>query len=152
MAETETTQTETVKKSIVPPKYNDGRYKNGGSDPVAEFIKEKTYDKGEVVLSSFYALCRANVGGTLTEEKIAHYEAQTEVEKPAQGSAGRARMTLGNMLRAKARKDGSLKDLSGNTVTFEGLAKPAVSGAAAKAKEEATTADPATDESDETTE
>lgn len=121
-------------KSIVPSKFNDGRYKNGGSDPVAEFIKAKAYDKGQVVLSSLYALARAN---GIAEEQVAKYEAQTEVEKPAQGAAGRARMTIGNMIRAKARKNGKLVDLSGNEELFEGLAKPALSGAAASAKENA---------------
>lgn len=129
-------ETETAPKSIVPNKYA-GKYKGGGSDPAAEFIKEKTYDKGAVVLSSLYALCRQNLEGTLTEEQVAKFEAQTEVEKPAQGAAGRARMTLGNMLRARARKNGGLKDLNGEFVAIEGLEKPAVSGAAAKAQENA---------------
>lgn len=123
----------TEKKSIVPPKYNDGRYKNGGNDPLAEFIKGIAYDKGELVESTFFELARKNIGGSLTEEKIAHYEAQCTDKR--QGAAGRARMTIGNMLRSIARKQGFLLNLSGDKVEITGLAKPAVSGAAAKAQE-----------------
>lgn len=153
MSDTETAAPAAEKKSIVPSKYS-GKYKSGG-DAVAEFMKAQT----EGNLESLFALCRAN---GIDEAKVAHYAGLYADKANNHGIEGRARMTLGNMLRAKARKEGKLSALNGNEQTFEGLAKPAVSGAAAAAKENAeaktedasetqeSAADPAT--GDETTE
>lgn len=115
-------------KSIVPARYA-GKYKNGGSGPVPEFIKSQAYDQGAIVLESFWALCRKN---ELPEDKVEHYIQL--VEDKAQGANGKARMTLGNMLAAKARKQGFLIDLAGNQVELD-VPKPTLSGAAAKAAE-----------------
>lgn len=120
-----TTETKST-KSVVPAKYA-GKYKGGGSGPVPEFIKSQSYDNGAIVLDSFWALCRKN---ELPEDKVQHYI--DLVASKAQGAAGKARMTLGNMLAAKARKQGFLLDQSGNQVALD-VPKPAPSGAAAKA-------------------
>jgi len=122
-------------KSIVPAKYA-GKYKNGGSDALAQFIKSVCGEGDKFEFSAFFALCRANIQGTLTEDQIAKYEEQ--VSSKAQGANGRARMTLRNMLATIVRKEGKLKDLAGNEHELT-LPKPAVSGAAAKAQETAAT-------------
>ena len=124
--------TETTKKSIVPAKYS-GKYKGAG-DAVAEFIKEQITGKDGVEFTALFALCRAN---GIDEAKVKHYEGLYADKANNHGIEGRARMTLGNMLRAKARKEGKLNSIAGEETTFEGLAKPAVSGAAAKAQENA---------------
>lgn len=123
-----------TKKSIVPAKYS-GKYKGAG-DGLAEFITKECTGKEGFEFTAFFALARKN---GIAEDKVAHYEAQVLEEKRA-GSAGRARMTLGNMLRSKARK-GPLVSLNDEEVTIEGLAKPAVSGAAASAQEAAASAE-----------
>lgn len=122
-----------TKKSIVPTKYA-GKYKGGGSDALAEFIKGQATGKEGFEFQAFFSLCRANIGGTLTEEKIKHYE--DLVASKAHGAEGRARMTLRNMLATIARKNGELVGLDGNKHAVE-VAKPTVSGAAAKAQETA---------------
>lgn len=121
------------KKSIVPSKYA-GKYKDGGSDALAEFIKDQCTGKEGFEYGAFFTLCRKNIGGNLTEDKIAHYE-QLVADK-AHGSQGRARMTLRNMLATIARKNDKLVGLDGSEVEID-LPKPAVSGAAAAAKEQA---------------
>lgn len=147
--ETVTEQTETVtevtettgadaapksNKSIVPSKYA-GKYKNGGSDALAEFIKEQATGKDGFEFSAFFALCKKN---GLDEAKVAHYEAL--VVSKAHGAEGRARMTLRNMLATVARKNGKLTTL-GDEEREIVLPKPAVSGAAAKAQEATTAAE-----------
>lgn len=131
-ASTETTNTETTKstKSIVPSKYA-GKYKDGGSDPLAEFIKSQSVGKDGFEFPAFFTLCRKN---GIAEEKVAHYEKL--VADKAHGAEGRARMTLRNMLATPARKNGKLVALDGSEVAID-LPKPAVSGAAAKAQENA---------------
>lgn len=115
-------------KSVVPSKYA-GKYKKGGeayNAPLAVFIRAQCGEDDKFEFPAFFALCRQN---GIPEEKVAHYEAQ--VATKANGVNGRARMTLANMLRAKARKDQKLKDLSGNDVDVPEPKLPA-SGAAAK--------------------
>lgn len=128
---------ETVKKSIVPSKYS-GKYKDGGTDQLAEFIKQQCTGKDGFEFPAFFSLCRKNLGGTLTEEKVAHYEGL--VNSKAHGAEGRARMTLRNMLATHARKNGKLIGLNDTEVAIS-IAKPAVSGAAAKAQEAAASAE-----------
>lgn len=121
-----------VAKSIVPNKYA-GKYKNGGSDALAEFIKAQSVTEGVAGFSfpAFFSLCRAN---GLDEAKVAHYEAQ--VTEKRHGAQGRARMTLRNMLATLVRKNSKLVGVDG--VEYEvALPKLAVSGAAAKAQAEA---------------
>lgn len=121
------------RKSIVPAKYAN-KYKDGGSDALATFIKEQCTGKEGFEFPAFFALARKNLGGSLTEEKVAHYEGQ--VNANAHGSQGRARMTIRNMLATLARKNGKLVGLNGKEVAVD-LPKPPVSGAAAKAQESA---------------
>lgn len=131
MGDTETqAAAPTEKKSIVPSKYA-GRYKGGGSDALAEFIKAECTGKEGFEFSAFFALARKN---GLPEEKVAHYEGQ--VAEKRHGAQGRARMTLRNMLATIARKNGKLTKLNGEEQDID-LPKPAVSGAAAKAQEQA---------------
>jgi len=117
-------QTEKEPKSIVPKKYA-GRYKGGGSDALAEFIKEQASGKEGFEFPAFFDLARKN---GIPEEKVAHYESQVAEKLP--GSQGR--MTLRNMLATFARKNGKLVGLNGEEVAID-LPKPALSGAAAKA-------------------
>lgn len=119
-----------VAKSIVPAKYS-GKYKDGGSDALAEFIKGQCTGKDGFEFTAFFALARKN---GLDETKVAHYEGQ--VAEKRQGANGRARMTLRNMLATIARKNGKLTGLDDKEHEVA-VAKPAVSGAAAKAQEEA---------------
>lgn len=123
----------TEKKSIVPSKYA-GKYKDGGSDALATFIKEQCTGKEGFEFPAFFALARKN---GLPEEKVAHYEGQ--VAEKRHGAQGRARMTLRNMLATIARKNGKLVGLNDAETAID-LPKPAVSGAAAKAQEDAATA------------
>jgi hypothetical protein len=122
---------EKTTKSIVPAKYA-GRYKGGGSDALAEFIKAQCNTKEGFSFENFFSLCRKN---GLDEAKVAHYEGQ--IAEKRLGSQGRARMTLRNMLATIARKNGKLVGLDGSE-TDVSLPKPALSGAAATAKEGAT--------------
>lgn len=112
-------------KSIVPSKYA-GKYKNGGSDPLAEFIKSQCVGKDGFEFSAFFQLNRIN---GIADEKVKHYEDQ--VAAKLNGANGRARMTLRNMLATIARKNGKLKNLAGEDVEVV-VPKQTVSGAAAK--------------------
>lgn len=129
-AETEATE----KKSIVPSKYA-GKYKNGGSDELAEFIKAQSTGKEGFEFTAFFTLCRKN---GLPEDKVAAYEGQ--IAEKRHGAQGRARMTLRNMLATIARKNGKLVGLNDEETAIN-LPKPAVSGAAAKAQETAASAE-----------
>jgi hypothetical protein len=130
---TETAPAEEKKpKSIVPARYA-SRYKNGGNDVLAEFIKAQCNTKEGFGFPAFFQLCRAN---GLPEDKVAHYEGQ--VAENRHGAQGRARMTLRNMLATIVRKDGKLVGNDGAVAELS-LPKPTLSGAAAKAKENAAT-------------
>jgi hypothetical protein len=120
-----------VTKSIVPAKYA-GRYKDGGSDALAQFINTECKGTDGFDYDKFFELCRIN---GLPEDKVAHYQAQ--VDSKRLGSQGRARMTLRNMLATIARKNGQLKALDEGLVEVE-LPKVVLAGAvaAAKAKQE----------------
>lgn len=129
---TETTTAEnatpTKGKSIVPSKYA-GKYKGGGSDDLANFINDQCKSSdGSFSFPTFFQLCRDN---GIDDTKVAHYA--TQVAEKRHGAEGRARMTLRNMLATTARKNGKLVGLNGTEVEIN-LPKPAVSGAAAKAK------------------
>jgi hypothetical protein len=125
-----TTDAPKTTKSIVPSKYA-GRYKNGGEDALATFIKEQCAEEGNFKFDKFFELCRKN---GLPEDKVAHYEGQ--VGDKRHGAEGRARMTLRNMLATIVRKNGKATGLDGTEVELS-LPKPALSGAAAKAAESA---------------
>ena len=117
-------------KSIVPSKYA-GRYKNGGNDPLAEFIKTQcTTDEG-FSFPKFFELCAKN---GVPQDKVDHY--RNQVTEKRHGAEGRARMTLRNMLATIVRKDGKITGINGEVVELS-LPKPALSGAAAKAKADA---------------
>lgn len=101
-------------KSIVPSKYA-GKYKRGSGDAVATFIeKQSGDDKGVFSFDRFFGLATAN---EIAAEKVSHYKGQ--VDAKLNGAAGRARMTLGNMLRSLARKNGKLKGNDGKSHTLE---------------------------------
>ena len=123
MSNTDQSTEPKVTKSIVPSKYS-GRYKNGGDDALAVFIKEQCIVDGSFSFDKFFELCYAN---GLPTEKIEHYKAQV-VEK-RHGAEGRARMTLRNMLATIVRKNGKATGLDG-TETEINLPKPALTGAA----------------------
>lgn len=129
--------TEKTTKSIVPAKYA-GRYKSGGSDALAEFIKAQCSTKDGFDFARFFELCRKN---GLPKEKVDHYEAQ--VAEKRHGAQGRARMTLRNMLATIVRKDGKITGLDGS-VTDLTLPKPALSGAVAAAAQTKTEGEAAT--------
>jgi len=139
VADTETTAApetgEKGNKSVVPSKYA-GKYKNGGQGPLSDFVRNVCGEGDKFEFSAFFDMCRKN---GLPEEKVAHYEAQ--VAEKVNGANGRARMTLGNMLRAKARKDQKLVNLSGEEVEVpEAPLKPTGAAANASAKQEETAA------------
>ena len=94
-------------KSIVPSKYS-GRYKNGGEDALAQFIKAQCSDEKGFSFDKFFELCSAN---GIAQDKVDHYKAQ--VAEKRHGAEGRARMTLRNMLATFARKNGKLVGLDG---------------------------------------
>ena len=96
-----TTETKTT-KSIVPAKYS-GRYKNGGEDELAQFIKAQCTAEGTFSFDKFFELCTKN---GLPTEKVEHYKGQ--VAEKRHGAEGRARMTLRNMLATIARKNGKM--------------------------------------------
>ena len=125
MSDTTDTVAKTT-KSIVPSKYS-GRYKSGGTDALAVFIKEQCADKEGFSFEKFFELCSKN---GVAQEKVDHYRAQ--VAEKRHGAEGRARMTLRNMLATIVRKDGKAIGLDGSEVAID-LPKPALSGAAAKA-------------------
>lgn len=100
-----------VSKSIVPAKYA-GKYKSGGSDALAEFIKSQCVNKeGTFEFPAFFELCKIN---GIEPGKVDHYSGL--VQQKAHGAEGRARMTLRNMLATPARKTGKLKNLAGEEV------------------------------------
>lgn len=123
--------TEAKGKSIVPKKYA-GKYKNGGNDALAEFIKSQCNDeKGNFQFDKFFELCRKN---GIADDKVAHY--QTQVAEKRHGAEGRTRMTLRNMLATPARKNGKLVGLDGTEVEIS-MPKVALTGAAKAAQEKA---------------
>lgn len=122
-------EAEKVTKSIVPSRYGN-KYRNGGSDELATFINGQCAGKDGFEYPAFFELCRKN---GIAEDKVNHYASQ--VEEKRHGAPGRARMTLRNMLASIARKEGKLVGLDGETHAVN-VPKPAVSGAAAKAKED----------------
>lgn len=126
----DTTQAETPKvtKSIVPSKYS-GRYKNGGEDALAVFIKEQCTTEQGFDFNKFFELCSAN---GIAPEKVEHYKGQ--VAEKRHGAEGRARMTLRNMLATFARKNGKLVGLDGQEAEVS-LPKAALTGAAKAAAE-----------------
>jgi hypothetical protein len=130
-ATTETVAPETkTTKSIVPSKYS-GRYKNGGEDALAVFIKEQCVQEGSFSFDRFFELMTKN---GIADEKVNHYKGQ--VAEKRHGAEGRARMTLRNMLATLVRKNGKAIGLDGSEVAIH-LPKPALTGAA-KAAAEAT--------------
>jgi len=124
--------TEAAKKSIVPAKYA-GKYR-GAQDDLAKFIDAQCQTEGKFDYDKFFTLCKSN---GLDVAKVDHY--QSQVAQKLHGSQGRARMTLRNMLATIVRKDGKLKGLDGAETGIT-IAKPALTGAAAKAHETAQTA------------
>jgi hypothetical protein len=118
-------------KSIVPSKYA-GRYKNGGDDPLAVFIKEQCTVDGNFSFDRFFELCSAN---GIAEEKVEHY--RNQVAEKRHGAEGRARMTLRNMLATFVRKNGKAVGLDDVEVEIN-LPKPALTGAAKAAAEKTT--------------
>jgi hypothetical protein len=128
--EVQTTEEVKKTKSIVPSKYS-GRYKNGGEDPLAKFIKEQCVVEGTFSFDKFFELTASN---GVPQEKVDHYRAQ--VGEKRHGAEGRARMTLRNMLATIVRKNGKATGLDGSEVAID-LPKPALTGAA-KAAQEAT--------------
>lgn len=126
----DTTQAETPKvtKSIVPSKYS-GRYKNGGEDALAVFIKEQCTTEQGFDFNKFFELCSVN---GIAPEKVEHYKGQ--VAEKRHGAEGRARMTLRNMLATFARKNGKLVGLDGQEAEVS-LPKAALTGAAKAAAE-----------------
>lgn len=120
-------------KSIVPSKYA-GKYKDGGSSPTSQFIKEQCVGKEGFEFSAFFQLCRLN---GIPEEQVKRYE--SDIAEKKHGAQGRARMTLRNMLATIARKNGKLKAQDGSEKEVV-EAKAPVTGAAAKAQETAAAA------------
>lgn len=138
----DTTQTEATPevkstKSIVPSKYS-GRYKNGGDDALAVFIKEQCVVDGAFSFDRFFDLIAAN---GVPQEKVDHYKAQ--VAEKRHGAEGRARMTLRNMLATIVRKNGKAVGLDGSEVAIN-LPKAALTGAAKAASEKATSTEGST--------
>lgn len=140
MSDTENVTAEaeaTERKSIVPAKYAN-KYKGGGADDLAKFINDQCKTKpdadgkggGEFDFDAFFTLCEKN---DVPKEQVDKYR-QVVAEAP-QGANGRARMTLRNMLAARVRKaEGKVIAVDGSEHQVD-VAKPAVSGAAAKAQE-----------------
>jgi hypothetical protein len=116
----------------VPSKYS-GRYKNGGEDPLALFIKEQCATPEGFNFGKFFDLCSKN---GIADEKVDHY--RNQVSERRHGAEGRARMTLRNMLATLVRKNGKAIGLDGSEVAIN-LPKPALTGAA-KAAADATSA------------
>lgn len=117
-------------KSIVPSKYA-GRYKNGGEDELANFIKSQCTTQQGFEFDRFFQLCRLN---GIAEDKVAHYQGQ--VAEKRHGAEGRARMTLRNMLATFVRKNGKAVTLEGTEVPVS-LPKAALTGAAKAAQDRA---------------
>jgi len=117
-------------KSIVPSKYA-GRYKTGGEDQLAVFIKEQCATQEGFSFEKFFELCRKN---GIAEDKVQHYASQ--VTEKRHGAEGRARMTLRNMLATFVRKNGKAVALDGSEASIT-LPKAALTGAAKAAAEKA---------------
>ena len=117
-------------KSIVPSKYA-GRYKNGGEDELANFIKSQCTTQQGFEFDRFFELCAKN---GIAEDKVAHYKQQ--VAEKRHGAEGRARMTLRNMLATFVRKNGKAVTLDGQEVPLS-LPKAALTGAAKAAQDRA---------------
>ena len=117
-------------KPIVPSKYS-GRYKNGGEDALAQFIKAQCATEQGFSFDAFFDLCDKN---GIAKEKVDHYQGQ--VKEKRHGAEGRARMTLRNMLATFARKNGKLVGLDGAEHEVV-LPKAALTGAAKAAAEKA---------------
>ena len=115
-------------KSIVPSKYS-GRYKNGGTDELAQFIKSQCETEQGFSFEHFFELCTKN---GIAQDKVDHY--QNQVSEKRHGAEGRARMTLRNMLATFARKNGKLIGLDDAECPVN-LPKPALTGAAKQAAE-----------------
>ena len=130
---TDETQAPEVKntKSIVQAKYA-GRYKTGGEDELAQFIKQQCTDEGNFHFSRFFELMAKN---GVAQDKVDHYANQ--VAEKRHGAEGRARMTLRNMLATFVRKNGKAIALDGSEVAVN-LPKPALTGAAKAAQETST--------------
>ena len=135
--QTATTETEAkdqsapkVTKSIVPSKYS-SKYKDGGTDELATFIKAQCTDNGNFSFDKFFELCAKN---GVPQEKVDHYKAQ--VAEKRHGAEGRARMTLRNIMATTVRKEGKAIGLDGAEVGIS-LPKAVLAGAAAKAAEAA---------------
>jgi hypothetical protein len=135
---TQTTETEAPKttKSIVPAKYS-GRYKNGGEDELAQFIKAQCIVEGNFAFDRFFELMSKN---GIADEKVNHYRGQ--VSEKRHGAEGRARMTLRNMLATIVRKNGKAIGLDNSEVAIN-LPKPALTGAAKVAADATSTTNPA---------
>jgi hypothetical protein len=123
------TDTKTT-KSIVPTKYA-GRYKNGGEDALANFIKDQCTTQEGFQFDRFFDLCLKN---GIAEDKVAHYKGQ--VAEKRHGAEGRARMTLRNMLATFVRKNGKATALDGQEVPLS-LPKATLTGAAKAAADKA---------------
>lgn len=128
-----------AKKSIVPQGW---KSKN---DELSAFINAQASGKDGFEFPAFFSLCRKN---GLPEDKVAHYESLVANKAENHGIEGRAKMTLRNMLATVARKNGKLVGLNDEETAIS-IAKPAVSGAAAKAQETAAAAAEETTTSDE---
>jgi len=115
-------------KSIVPAKYA-GRYKNGGTDELANFIKEQCMEDNTFSFDKFFDLMEKN---GIAKDKVDHYASQ--VNEKRHGAQGRARMTLRNMLATIVRKNGKAIGLDGDEYAVN-LPKPALTGAAKAASE-----------------
>ena len=126
-----------TKSSIVPSKYA-GRYKNGGEDALAQFIKSQCTTPEGFSFDKFFELCSAN---GIAQDKVEHYKAQ--VAEKRHGAEGRARMTLRNMLATIVRKNGAATGLDGSEVAID-LPKAALTGAAKAASEKATSTEGST--------
>jgi hypothetical protein len=94
-------------KSIVPSKYA-GKYKNGGDDALATFIKEQCTVDGKFDFDKFFELCAKN---GIPQTEVDKYK--TQVDAKIGGAAGRARMTLRNRLTPVARKGEGMVGLDG---------------------------------------
>lgn len=117
-------------KSIVPSKYS-GRYKSGGEDPLALFIKAQCSTPEGFQFEKFFELCSKN---GIAQDKVDHYKGQ--VAEKRHGAEGRARMTLRNMLATIVRKNGKAVGLDGNEVEIT-LPKAVLAGAAKTAADNA---------------
>lgn len=127
MTDTTTNEAKST-KSIVPSKYA-GRYKNGGEDELATFIKSQCTDEGTFSFDKFFELSAKN---GIAQDKVDHY--RNQVTEKRHGAEGRARMTLRNMLATFVRKNGKAIALDGSEVSVS-LPKPALTGAAKAAQE-----------------